>query len=122
MKRAIRLLCLASALVAPTLLTAAPAAAACGDRPAAGVDWSKCEKRRLVLRGQDLSDGKFLRTDFGRSDLAGAKFSGADLTERSEEHTSELQSLMRTSYAVFCLKKKKKITTKQKHNNSTTVI
>src|SRR3546814_8046198 len=32
---------------------------------------------------------------------------------RSEEHTSELQSLMRISYAVFCLKKKKK-----KHNNS----
>src|SRR3546814_5984309 len=29
-------------------------------------------------------------------------------TERSEEHTSELQSLMRISYAVFCLKKKKK--------------
>src|SRR3546814_4935553 len=28
---------------------------------------------------------------------------------RSEEHTSELQSLMRTSYAVFCLKKKKHI-------------
>src|SRR3546814_6332307 len=28
---------------------------------------------------------------------------------RSEEHTSALQSLMRTSYAVFCLKKKKKI-------------
>src|SRR3546814_10278555 len=33
----------------------------------------------------------------------------ADLPEpRSEEHTSELQSLMRISYAVFCLKKKKK--------------
>src|SRR3546814_10893436 len=30
---------------------------------------------------------------------------------RSEEHTSELQSLMRISYAVFCLKKKKKIHT-----------
>src|SRR3546814_9951522 len=30
---------------------------------------------------------------------------------RSEEHTSELQSLMRISYAVFCLKKKKKPTT-----------
>src|SRR3546814_6731066 len=29
---------------------------------------------------------------------------------RSEEHTSELQSLMRISYAVFCLKKKKKAT------------
>src|SRR3546814_7683378 len=37
---------------------------------------------------------------------------GADAdTQRSEEHTSELQSLMRISYAVFCLKKKK---TKQK--------
>src|SRR3546814_2515016 len=32
---------------------------------------------------------------------------------RSEEHTSELQSLMRSSYAVFCLKKK------NKHNNTT---
>src|SRR3546814_9196864 len=30
--------------------------------------------------------------------------------DRSEEHTSELQSLMRISYAVFCLKKKKKTT------------
>src|SRR3546814_3370740 len=35
--------------------------------------------------------------------------------ERSEEHTSELQSLMRISYAVFCLKKKKNI--KQKNKN-----
>src|SRR3546814_6815488 len=36
---------------------------------------------------------------------------------RSEEHTSELQSLMRISYAVFCLKKKKQI--KQKTFNET---
>src|SRR3546814_5542450 len=37
---------------------------------------------------------------------------------RSEEHTSELQSLMRISYAVFCLKKKNKITKLQyNHNN-----
>src|SRR3546814_10217440 len=35
---------------------------------------------------------------------------------RSEEHTSELQSLMRISYAVFCLKKKNK---KQHHKNNT---
>src|SRR3546814_3820495 len=33
---------------------------------------------------------------------------GAKLDRRSEEHTSELQSLMRISYAVFCLKKKNK--------------
>src|SRR3546814_5234228 len=39
------------------------------------------------------------------------------LLDRSEEHTSELQSLMRISYAVFCLKKKKK--TNQTHNNTT---
>src|SRR3546814_2623641 len=36
---------------------------------------------------------------------------------RSEEHTSELQSLMRISYAVFCLKKKKKNKTTQNRNN-----
>src|SRR3546814_10259022 len=35
-------------------------------------------------------------------------FVDVDLQRRSEEHTSELQSLMRISYAVFCLKKKKK--------------
>src|SRR3546814_4134739 len=36
---------------------------------------------------------------------------------RSEEHTSELQSLMRISYAVFCLKKKNKV---NKHKQDTT--
>src|SRR3546814_6590781 len=40
-------------------------------------------------------------------------------SERSEEHTSELQSLMRISYAVFCLKKKKQ-TNKQKHKRTNT--
>src|SRR3546814_7338233 len=38
----------------------------------------------------------------------GAERRGAAMPVRSEEHTSELQSLMRISYAVFCLKKKKK--------------
>src|SRR3546814_7278323 len=36
---------------------------------------------------------------------------------RSEEHTSELQSLMRISYAVFCLKKKNKQTKNKKHDS-----
>src|SRR3546814_4310344 len=41
------------------------------------------------------------------------------LSGRSEEHTSELQSLMRISYAVFCLKKKKnKLSTKHNDNNT----
>src|SRR3546814_2078416 len=38
------------------------------------------------------------------------------LSERSEEHTSELQSLMRISYAVFCLKKKHKNTLYLSHS------
>src|SRR3546814_9030119 len=37
---------------------------------------------------------------------------------RSEEHTSELQSLMRISYAVFCLNKKKQTTTRSTHNQN----
>src|SRR3546814_5348819 len=40
-----------------------------------------------------------------------------DASVRSEEHTSELQSLMRISYAVFCLKKKKKTTTQTQYNH-----
>src|SRR3546814_6339409 len=43
----------------------------------------------------------------------------AGLDRRSEEHTSELQSLMRISYAVFCLKKKK-YRTLIKHNSTYT--
>src|SRR3546814_2571507 len=42
---------------------------------------------------------------------SGRRYAGRDgsgsMCRRSEEHTSELQSLMRISYAVFCLKKKK---------------
>src|SRR3546814_3756475 len=43
----------------------------------------------------------------------GGAFSGKDPSKRSEEHTSELQSLMRISYAVFCLKKKKELETQR---------
>src|SRR3546814_4164225 len=46
--------------------------------------------------------------------------SGCSILGRSEEHTSELQSLMRISYAVFCLKKKKERThNKQKEKTKT---
>src|SRR3546814_2419159 len=48
-------------------------------------------------------DGRHHRTVFIRSGRLDLKL----LDARSEEHTSELQSLMRTSYAVFCLKKKR---------------
>src|SRR3546814_6879332 len=42
-----------------------------------------------------------------RTDQASSLPASRRLSPRSEEHTSELQSLMRISYAVFCLKKKK---------------
>src|SRR3546814_1874651 len=67
-----------------------------------------------------ISHGKLLKENFRRDRLTKAEIE----TEmrlagiaRSEEHTSELQSLMRISYAVFCLKKKKN--TKQKQTTST---
>src|SRR3546814_18854237 len=51
----------------------------------------------------DPRQGYGFRTDQPRTESIGE--------ERSEEHTSELQSLMRISYAVFCLKKKTQKTT-----------
>src|SRR3546814_7453754 len=48
---------------------------------------------------------------FGSHSLAAQPRQARKPGHRSEEHTSELQSLMRISYAVFCLKKKKHYTT-----------
>src|SRR3546814_1505096 len=59
--------------------------------------------------------GKIMRWGVGLSLLLimplvhAAELRDVRLWDRSEEHTSELQSLMRISYAVFCLKKKKRI-------------
>src|SRR3546814_5403099 len=63
---------------------------------------------RVVRQGRDHSTALESRTsmDF----LYG---SNTSRSTRSEEHTSELQSLMRISYAVFCLKKKKKQSSKK---------
>src|SRR3546814_4702324 len=62
------------------------------------------------------ADRRHRNPGFGgaQADRAGARRLGARIgrkrrdARRSEEHTSELQSLMRISYAVFCLKKKNK--------------
>src|SRR3546814_1745734 len=53
--------------------------------------------------------------------LMGAGYRVEAAAHRSEEHTSELQSLMRISYAVFCLKKKKKQTPTQSEQHKTTL-
>src|SRR3546814_8389118 len=57
-----------------------------------------------------------LRRGGGRREGRPAR-AGVERRHRSEEHTSELQSLMRISYAVFCLKKKNK-QTQDKYRNS----
>src|SRR3546814_7134762 len=53
-------------------------------------------------------------------DCKGRAISAAEAAERSEEHTSELQSLMRISYAVFCLKKKTQKTQPQSRKRKNT--
>src|SRR3546814_1873715 len=59
----------------------------------------------LTLAANQVATGLALTIfGLGLSSLLGAGFVGIPV--RSEEHTSELQSLMRLSYAVFCLKKK----------------
>src|SRR3546814_5223061 len=61
------------------------------------------EQRPAIVAGKDAESGwRIGRAEGGEADR------GGHLSDRSEEHTSELQSLMRISYAVFCLKKKKK--------------
>src|SRR3546814_8457374 len=64
-----------------------------------------------VIRSEDGAHA-WVKTGEGTFEPRVAKtgmetFSSVEILERSEEHTSELQSLMRISYAVFCLKKKK---------------
>src|SRR3546814_10218694 len=63
---------------------------------------------RIAEISKQLKEAEALRLD-AESLKAEYEAKLADAAkERSEEHTSELQSLMRISYAVFCLKKKKK--------------
>src|SRR3546814_605885 len=85
-----------------------------------------------VIAAKAVAFGEALRPEFkayAHATIANAqalanrlKARGADVvaggTDRSEEHTSELQSLMRISYAVFCLKKKKNNLNKTKIYNN----
>src|SRR3546814_6570480 len=68
----------------------------------------------VVDTGSDPRDTGPLRARIESGEIAGPRILTA---MRSEEHTSELQSLMRISYAVFCLKKKKENTHNTANNN-----
>src|SRR3546814_12656149 len=73
--------------------------------------------RRIASLEHWLGASLFERHGRGvRLTPAGLRFAH-DSRQRSEEHTSELQSLMRISYAVFCLKKKK---TQKKNQHTAT--
>src|SRR3546814_4948946 len=61
----------------------------------------------VASEGIRTADGRFVADAGGGKDSFGhTQLGGVASYLRSEEHTSELQSLMRISYAVFCLKKK----------------
>src|SRR3546814_4353696 len=76
----------------------------------------------IALVGNDASWGQIARDqipvlgDDVATTLSAARYEAA----RSEEHTSELQSLMRISYAVFCLKKKKNTSASDHPDTQTT--
>src|SRR3546814_5843209 len=78
-----------------------------------------CRKGLAMIKDKDLWNVEGLETRFTSSPMPlteaiaviggrkGFRINRVRTCHRSEEHTSELQSLMRISYAVFCLKKKK---------------
>src|SRR3546814_3051976 len=59
-----------------------------------------------IAAARDHAAGQGLAIAYFAGELGALPPATFDLVTRSEEHTSELQSLMRNSYAVFCLKKK----------------
>src|SRR3546814_9187240 len=80
---------------------------------------SPCRRRpqpRLLGAARRM---RFRRVDVGNAIFLPGEPEGVAIDDaiRSEEHTSELQSLMRISYAVFCLKKKNNIPSKTITNN-----
>src|SRR3546814_1520001 len=68
---------------------------------------ARAGRRRLAGQQEGTPPARYLARLGGEDELLALR-----RDPRSEEHTSELQSLMRISYAVFCLKKKKPVTHK----------
>src|SRR3546814_5113731 len=80
-----------------------------------GSDYVFPRTANLILK-KHIENDKLTLSGEEYQPMGGTDFSGVIAKIRSEEHTSELQSLMRNSYAVFCLKTKNK-----KYHNMTTI-
>src|SRR3546814_4850907 len=78
--------------------------ATCADQRSIGAlhDGHRQHQRSIVARAVSDLGGEFMPTQC--TGIGKMPYAGCDI-QRSEEHTSEPQSLMRNSYAVFCLKK-----------------
>src|SRR3546814_4744806 len=73
------------------------------------------ERRLLAIRASQLAAMRNLAEQIHGLRVESSSRAAGSTIQRSEEHTSELQSLMRTSYAVFCLKKKNNESTRAKN-------
>src|SRR3546814_5394577 len=95
-------------------------------RPKAGARSSAPSGRAVLTASPPSSNRETLRRNRHEQKrthyLASHRRAAIGRVGRSEEHTSELQSLMRISYAVFCLKKKKQKTHNINHNKIYTTL
>src|SRR3546814_8010734 len=94
-----------SGLLAQGALVGASPVAAADAVTVAGSRGMACQIRSL--RGEVIATTQGASSALMVTDAPGYRTREIEGTARSEEHTSELQSLMRISYAVFCLKKNK---------------
>src|SRR3546814_8571409 len=79
------------------------------------LDFTRGTPADAAMRSEDDADARANLAIEGMALDAGAH------ALRSEENTSELQSLMRISYAVFCMKRENMSTTHTKHNHISTI-
>src|SRR3546814_10159941 len=75
-------------------------------QPPSAVSRTRVQRQRRQQRRERTGDRHAWNRPSGTRMVVIASFTTGTVPSRSEEHTSELQSLIRTSYAVFCLKKK----------------